>query len=377
MVGTVFSLRNRRGRWLWAMRPDFYAKCEAMAGQSATKLLLLPSDERWVAFVNSMPNANVFHHPVWINLLAEFYGYRPFVIAVCNEEGEVKAGVPLMEVNSPLTGRRWVSLPFTDHCTPLYRGDTLPRELFEYLSGLQINLAVPRVEIRGAIPYDDQVHRDNNQVLHLLRLSGEAQKVFRNFHRSQVKRNIARAEREGIKVRRGENERDLDTFYDLHLKTRHRLGVPVQPKRYFESLWQRIINAGLGFILLAYKDSVPIAGGVFLTYKATLVYKYGASDEDYWPYRANHLLFWTAIRWGCEHGYSLFDWGKTSISNTGLRNFKSGWGAQESILTYSVLSATPPHHIAERLSGLTGTFIRHAPRWVCRVTGELLYKHFA
>jgi len=342
----------------------------------AKPLLLDPSDERWVAFVNSMPDANIFHHPAWINLMAECYGYRPFVIAIRNEKGDIKAGLPLMEVDSLLTGRRWVSLPFSDHCNPLCYGDALPPELFEYLAELRMKHDVARVELRSTIPCDGNVYKDNSQVLHLLRLSADAEKVFKNFHPNQVKKNIARAEREGVKVRWAEDKSDLDIFYDLHLKTRHRLGVPVQPRRYFELLWKRIIDAGLGFILLAHKDSVPIAGGVLLTYKTTMVYKYAASDRDYWRFRPNHLLAWTSIRWGCEHGYSLFDWGKTSVDNVGLRNFKNGWGSQESVLTYSVLSAVPPNHITDRLSGITGTFIRHAPRWVCRATGELLYRHF-
>lgn len=354
-----------------------YTECGAMPDQRVKQLLTVPSDERWAAFVHSMPDANIFHHPAWIGLMAECYGYRPFVVAVCDENGEIQAGLPLMEVHSPLTGRRWVSLPFTDHCAPLSHDDVPPQGLFEYLSALQIEHGVPRVELRSAVPYDGLGYRDNSQVLHLLRLSTDAQKVFNTFHRSQVKRSIAKAEREGVTVRRAEDGCDLDIFYDLHLKTRHRLGVPIQPKRYFELLWRHIVDAGLGFILLAYKDSRPVAGGVFLTYKNALIYKYGASDRDYRRFRANHLLFWTSIRWGCEHGYKLFDWGKTSIDNTGLRNFKNGWGTQESVLTYSVLSATPPNHITDRLSGIMETFICHMPKWVCRATGELLYRHFA
>jgi hypothetical protein len=338
---------------------------------------MLASDERWASFVNSIPSANIFHHPAWMNLLAECYGYRPFVVGVCDEEGEITAGLPVMEVRSVLTGRRWVSLPFTDHCSPLCRGGAPPGELFEYISKLRFDYSIPRVELRCAISYDGQVHRDNSQVLHLLKLSNDPQGVFRNFHRNQVKRNIARAEREGVKVRWAEDKRGLQTFYDLHLKTRHRLGVPVQPRRYFELLWQRIIDPGQGFILLAYRDSIPIAGAVFVTHKTTLVYKYGASDSHYWRFRPNHSLFWTAIRWGCEQGYVLFDWGKTSTKNIGLRNFKNCWGAQESTLTYSVFSAASPSHVTDSLSGIIGAFIRHTPMWVCRIAGELLYKHFA
>ncbi|MCG2767286.1 MAG: GNAT family N-acetyltransferase, partial [Anaerolineae bacterium] len=331
---------------------------------------------RCVAFVDSVPNANIFHHPAWTSLMAECYGYRPFVVATCDEKGEIKAGLPLMEVNSWLTGRRWISLPFTDHCNPLYRGDTPPRELFEYLSELQREHDVPRVEIRSAVPRGHQAHEVHSQVLHVQVLSPDTRAVHGKLHEN-VRRCIVKAERQGVTVRWAESKRDLDVFYDLHCGTRHRQGVPVQPKRYFELFWERIIGAGLGFILLAYKDAVPIAGTVALTYKSTLMIKYTASDRDSWRLSPNHSLYWAVIRWGCEHGYTSLDWGRTRASNTGLRDFKRRWGAQESILTYSILSAAPPGDVTNRLSGIMGATIRHTPSWVCRVTGELLYRHFA
>jgi hypothetical protein len=348
-----------------------------MAHQNESGQILDPTDERWIAFVDSAPTANIFHHPAWINLIAECYGFRPFVIVISDENGEINAGLPIMEINSSLTGRRWVSLPFTDHCHPLYKDDTPQLKLFEFLSYLQIENNIPRIELRSAIPYDVQVHKDNSQVLHLLRLSADTKSVYRTFHRTRTRYSIAKAERAGVRVQWAENMRDLDIFYDLQMKTRHRLGVPVQPKRYFELLWRRIIETDLGFILLAYKDSVPISGGVFLIYKFTLVAKYGASDRSFFKYSPNHALYWSSIRWGCEHGYNTFDWGRSAVNNIGLRNFKNGWGAQESDLTYSVFSDNPPNHIIDRLSGAMGSFIRHSPRWVCRLTGELLYKHFA
>lgn len=341
------------------------------------RLLANPSDEHWAGFVDSIPDANIFHHPAWIGLLAECYGYRPFVAAISDVGGEIQSGVPLMEINSPLTGRRWISLPFTDHCTPLWRDGMPHEELVEYVSELRIKESVPSVQIRSALPNRAQAYVDNRQVLHLLELSSDTQAIFGSLHRTRVQQSIAKAEREDVRIRWGEDKKDMDVFYKLHLATRQRLGVPVQPRRFFELVWERLVRAGLAFILVAYKGSRPIAGAVFLTYKSRLVYKYGASDKDYWRFRPNHLLFWTAIRWGCEHEHNLFDWGRTNVKDTGLRSFKNGWGTQESTLTYSVLSTTPPKYGTDRLSGITGPLIRHAPRWVCRISGELLYKHFA
>ena len=44
--------------------------------------MLAPTDQRWQKFVATMPNANIFHHHAWLNLLETCYGYRSFVIVV-------------------------------------------------------------------------------------------------------------------------------------------------------------------------------------------------------------------------------------------------------------------------------------------------------
>src|SRR5204862_1950065 len=125
------------------------------------------------------------------------------------------------------------------------------------------------------------------------------------------RRNIRTAERRGVTVHRGSAPADIETFYRLHLMTRRRLGVPVQPRRFFELLGSRVLEEGLGFILSARAGDVPIAAAVFLHWNGELVYKYGASDHRYWEYRPNNLLFWEAIRWARDNGYHTIDFGRT------------------------------------------------------------------
>ena len=109
-------------------------------------LFLDPSDERWVALAASEPQANIFHHPAWTELLAECYGYRPFVVAACDPDDNVCAGLPMMEVSGPLKGRRWVSLPFTDHCAPLCDSAESQDFLAEGLVHLSEARGAPRFE---------------------------------------------------------------------------------------------------------------------------------------------------------------------------------------------------------------------------------------
>jgi lipid II:glycine glycyltransferase (peptidoglycan interpeptide bridge formation enzyme) len=188
-------------------------------------------------------------------------------------------------------------------------------------------------------------------------------------------RNVRRAERSGLLVEQGTSPQAVETFYRLHLLTRRRLGVPIQPRRFFERLAEEVLAAGLGFVLTVRQGDVPLAAAVFLAWKGVLVYKYGASDARYWNLRPNHLLFWWAIRWGCEHDYRVLDWGRTDLTDRGLRDFKSGWGAIESPLEYAVVADQPPSLAPSRLHSALRLLIRHSSPWVCRALGEHLYRY--
>jgi hypothetical protein len=334
-----------------------------------------PSDERWIAFVEKFPQANIFHHPAWVNILSECYGYKPFIVSLVDEKGELSAGFPFLDVDSRLTGRRWVSLPFTDYCRPLYSDQNSFERLVEQLVGLSQNKPNPRIEIRWELPAHASVQPYSQYVWHTVNLNSDIDSISRSLHRTQ-RQNIKTAEKNGIRIERGEDLSTLKIFYRLHCLTRRRQGVPVQPWRFFELLLERLIRNGHGFIMLAYKSDQCLAAGLFLHWRQSLIYKYAASDDIEIDLRPNHLLTWTAINWGCENGYNVFDFGRTDVSNEGLRTFKNRWGADEIPLSYSILNDKPPELSSGSMQALMHKTIKNTPVWVCRLAGELLYKHF-
>ena len=342
---------------------------------SDTNLLTNPQDNRWMSFVKQNTSASIFHHPAWSQLLVDCYNYKPFVIIVLNGDGEICAGLPIMQINSRITGRRWVSLPFSDYCTPLYRDDQALGQLTNQLVEIYKGGMIPKMELRGEYPLHATIQRTSHEVLHIVHLEPDAELMLKRTHKMH-QRNIKKAQKEGVHVERYTTKSALDVFYNLHLQTRQRQGVPIQPKKFFDLLGKNIIDRSLGFVSLAYKDDECIAGSVFLHWQQTLTYKYGASNEIGRDLRANQLLMWSAIRWGCENGYKLFDMGKTDNENTGLRQFKSMWGAVEQPLIYSTMSSKPPQPNNGRLHSIMETVIQGSPLWVCRLTGELLYGHF-
>jgi CelD/BcsL family acetyltransferase involved in cellulose biosynthesis len=282
-----------------------------------------------------------------------------------------------MEIRGFSRRRRWISLPFTDECAPLARDDDSRRELARALAVAQLRLGAPSIEVRGAI--DGVGWRTcASAVIHGLELEQDPEVMRHRLGRSQVTRNIARAERDGVVVRRATRHGDLEAFYALHARTRRRQGVPVQPPRFFELLWSDLVEHGLAEILLAdVGGKAAVAGALFLTWNGTTIYKFGASDRESLSHRPNHLILWEAIRQACGRGDRHFDFGRTDLANDGLRAFKSGWAARERPLVYASLergAAAGSEGLATRAMGIV---IRRAPPWVCRATGNTLYRYAA
>jgi CelD/BcsL family acetyltransferase involved in cellulose biosynthesis len=318
-------------------------------------------DPRWTSFVSACADAGPFHHPAWARVLARCYGFRP--LALMTSDGE--AGLPVLEARRG----RWISLPFTDACAPLARSDAARSRL-----AVELSAAEP-LELRAPLEGDGLVTRVRG-VRHVLEL-GDLESVRGGF-RTQMRRNIARAERAGVVVRRGDTRADLaETFYELHLRTRRRQGVPVQPRRFFRLLWDDVIERGLGTVLLAHSGVTPVAGAVFLHWNGAAIYKFGASDPAHWQLRPNNLLFWEAIRAACARGDRTLDFGRTELDNRGLREFKCGWGAREEPLVYTFAGGAQEAESSGLALRVLGAAIRRSPSWVCRAVGEAGYRYAA
>jgi CelD/BcsL family acetyltransferase involved in cellulose biosynthesis len=342
-----------------------------------SRTVLELSDRRWAGFVARQPSAMPFHHPDWGMLIADCYGFRAFAVATSDAAGQIEAGLPVIEVRHVGGEPKWVTLPFTDYCPPLIPAPQQEPNLVHALRRASDAAGIRRVEVRaplqGACPVSPAVFR------HVIPLGDGPAAVYARF-RPSVRRKIVQAGREGVTIRRGERPEDLvDTFYRLHLRTRRRVGVPVQPRRFFRMLWERVIRTGLGSVLIAEVSGRPIAGEVCLSWNGTTISKFSASDERLWSLRANNLLTWHLIKTACEQGSRWLDFGRTDAGHEGLRAFKQSWGAVEEPLVYVTLGArSQPAAARDSVADhLLTSVIRRGPLVVCRAAGEALYRYAA
>jgi CelD/BcsL family acetyltransferase involved in cellulose biosynthesis len=338
-------------------------------------VMMAPEDERWLELLRTAPDATPFHHPAWARMLADCYRYDVWIGGVLDPTGALSAGLPLLDVAHRGGRRRWVSLPFSDACSPIASDPDALRSLVLALDEARHDAGLATIEVRASLPAPATV-ASSDAVIHRRTLPASVEELWATTHRSR-RAGVRTARKQQVVVRPGEREADLTgCFYSLHVNTRRRHGVPVQPKRFFELLWTRLLARGLGAVLIAEVDGEPIAANVLLSWGGTLVEKYSASDARHWHRRANDLLLWKALAWGVEHGDRLADLGRTDVGNTGLQEFKERWGGVREPLVYSSIGATGSAGVT-RFASLAGPVLRHGPGWLTRATGEALYRYAA
>jgi len=114
---------------------------------------------------------------------------------------------------------------------------------------------------------------------------------------------------------------------------------------------------------------------VFLLFKDTVYYKFGASDEAHLVHRPNHGIMWDAIRWAGGEGYRVLDFGRSDLDGEGLIKFKRGWATEESDLRYY---RTPASTAGEKNTGVLEKMkpvFQRLPVPVLKVIGKVLYEH--
>jgi CelD/BcsL family acetyltransferase involved in cellulose biosynthesis len=333
-------------------------------------------DERWASLVKTHPRASVFHSANWLKTLRNVYDYEPVVITTCPPGARLTNGLVFCWVNSWLTGRRLVSLPFSDHSDPLIdRTDALDA----ILAHAQRHVDQKRskyIEIRP-LSCQPSSHTKLGKLLtyrfHHLDLGRSEQELFRSFHKDCVQRKIRRAEREKLQYELGTSEDLLQKFYQLLVMTRRRQYLPPQPLAWFRGL---IAAFGTDLtIRVASKDGSPVAAILTLSHKKTMVYKYGCSDAAFNKFGGMALLFWKAIREAREKGFEELDLGRSDIDNLGLIAFKEHWGAAATDLNYWVYPGRSAKRPSSWGKNLVARVVSVAPDFALKVVGKLLYRH--
>jgi hypothetical protein len=312
-----------------------------------------------------------------MSALHHTYRYRPVAFTTTAPNEPLTNAIPFFDVDSIITGRRLVSLPFSDHCAFLANS---PEQASELLVSVLDHCARQRLKYIEIRPFSSSLSAPEwkpSQVFqfHTLVLDSPLETIYSRLHKDCIQRKIRRANKEELVYSEGTREDILRNFYALMVRTRRRHGYPPQPYLWFLNLVR--FMAGSVTIRLASKDGQPVAALLTLRHANTVTYKYGCSDERYNHMGGTPFLFWQLIEQAKSEGVEQIDLGRSDLDNPGLIVFKDRLGAQSRTLQYwraldsggSEISH-PEHNVALRKK-----LFSHLPAAILSATGRALYRH--
>ena len=328
----------------------------------------------WDDLLLESGDLSFFHTSAWARVIVESYGYRP-VYFVLRDGARLSSVMPFMEIASRLTGRRGVSLPFTDYCDPFGFDKGSLRQAVQAAIDYGRQTKWDYIEWRSTLDFIGGVEPSQTYFTHHLDLERTESDIFLGL-RENNQRNIRKAVKDGLIIRFDDSSDSLTAFYRLHCRTRKHHGLPPQPYSFFQNIRKHVFSKGFGIIVSASLSEKVVASSIFFHFGTNAVFKYSASDMRYLSHRPNNLVMWEAIKWYKGRGAKSLNLGRTEADNHGLRRFKRSWGAAESVLNYYIYDLG---RVAFSRTPLRGDHPKKlfsmAPVAVLRLLGRLLYKH--
>jgi FemAB-related protein (PEP-CTERM system-associated) len=329
----------------------------------------------WDGYVLGHAQGTVFHLAAWQRVIRNSFGHKPMHI-VARDRGDKIIGIlPLFLVRSRIFGRMLVSTPQAAYGGILADSDEIAKAIMQRARRLADENAVQFLELRSyrnGLEDPNLIPKDL-YVTFRQRLDPDPEKNMLAIPR-KTRAEIREGIRNGLEFRI--DEAGVDTFYHVYSRSVHDLGTPVFSKRLFAN---GLKEFGSDCRIFSVHWNGKIVASVWtLFYKDEVVPYYGGSIREYNRLAVNNYMYWMLIRYGCEHGYRIFDFGR-SKKGTGSFDFKKRWGMTMEDLPYQ-------YHLETRKSmpdtsplnpkfSLCVRFWRKLPLPIANSLGPIISRH--
>jgi len=283
-----------------------------------------PGEEKaWDDFVLNSAEAGHCHFSGWRRVIKRAYGHHSFYLRA-HEDGETKGILPLILIRSKLFGRSLVSLPFLDDGGICSKDDETRVRLYYEAVRLFEGCKADYLDLRHRQLTGLDLPFHGSKVTFTLMLADSPNRMWERFD-PKIRNHIRKAMKSGITAFWSGFE-GLSEFYDVFAINMRDLGSPVHGRKFFAAILDEFPNNAR--LILVRKGNHTIGGGLCLLFKGKIFMPWSSSNREYFPLCPNNLLYWEVIRWGCEKGFTEFDFGRSS-RGSGTYQFKRQWGAIE------------------------------------------------
>lgn len=298
-----------------------------------------PADKQaWDEYVLKHPHGIAYQLSAWKDSVEKAYGFKACYLIAKNNTGneyKIKGILPLIHHHLPFLKGNFVSLPYCDAAGPLADSTDIEKQLLEEAIKTARQKRIKKISIRSSKPFaginEDQTI-NKAKVGMILTLPETAEKLLASF-KAKLRSQIKKPMRDGLTVEIG-SIKLLDSFYPLFAENMHDLGSPVHSLQWIKSILQNYGNKAHLF-LVRMPDKTPAAGGIILCHPNQVSVPWASSLRCFNRWNPNMFLYWSFLKFSCDMGYSVFDFGRSSPEE-GTHRFKKQWGAKSVPLYWSI-----------------------------------------
>lgn len=293
-------------------------------GVAATRIRIEPlargDEPQWDAYVQAHPGSSVYHLSAWRDIVAGVFGHESCYLAA-RADGNIVGVLPLIRLRSRLFGDFMVSMPFFNYGGVLSDNADVAAWLVDAATDQARSAGCSHIELRdtGELALPERT----DKVAMWLALPDDATALWEQVG-AKVRAQVKKAERHRLRTVIGGDEL-LDAFYRVFAANMRDLGTPVYSRRLFES----ILHSGPGRsrLVVVYHDSRPVSAAFLLGWRGQLEVPWASTLRSANRFNANMLMYWRMLSFACDHGYTTFDFGRSTRDAPTFR-FKKQWGAR-------------------------------------------------
>jgi hypothetical protein len=338
----------------------------------------------WDEFVHRHPLGSPYHLTSWKIWIERAFSHirGSFLVGTTPHSNEILAGLPIYHVRSRLLGDRLVTVPFAAYCDPLLRHAEDFKAFLPEIRRWMVRDRVVRFELKTwrhpPIDSNSGFGVIKRHLHHFIPLGPDPESFLQSCSPTSVRHMIGKARKQGVRITADGGTGHLDAFYQIHVETRVRLGLPAMPMSLFASLVDPS-PPNPAAIRLALLGGQPVAAILTLRFRDMLAVEYAGDLAAHRKSGASQLLYWQTIMAAFREGRTWISLGRTSLDNPGLRAYKCHWQAREEQLLTHVLSISKEQgtgtwpvatarHLAKRI-------IRVTPKRLAVWLGNACYRH--
>ena len=289
---------------------------------------------RWDHF--AALHGGVFYTTAFRRILMEAFGYQCPYHAMVDEDGQLRALLPLAVGYNLGFKKVGVALPFINHLDICATDAEAQQAGLCALFALKEKYRLAYIELRlkeQPVLAETPCRLFRQHYTFELPLSGSEEAVLAlstGNNRNHI-RKVYKNDWFSVSFDVG----NLPAFYRVYKRRMHELGSPSMSFHFFELFFQYLPNTAHLLTVLDKKTEQVVGGMLLLASQddSTLYYPYGANLVEYNHQYLNNFMYWEAVCFGRRQGLRRLDLGR-SQAGSGTYRYKAQWGATPKPLTY-------------------------------------------